>query len=294
MPTPYRRGLAVKISRAYAFILAIVAAFVAPVAIPRVGIDYPYFFIMGIVLMAWFTIKWASVKAITRKGSSLEIILGLGIIAADYAENAISHSTLGLIDMLIIFSAMVVVFYGIKSFKLFWVPATYGIVLLLGYQLENAIPNYVALQDWMAGVMASSMRLIGVSASVSGHLVTLNSGASTLLLNVESDCTGIQGVLAFGMLSTMALLDVKPKLSRLIPVFIVGFAGVFLINIVRLLAVFVTFEYIGVAAGTTVHLVVGYTLFIAWVFVFWAFAFKYLTPRSAPLAKTLAVLPEVK
>ena len=258
-----------------------VVAYAAPIAIPGVGIDYPYFFIMTLVLFAWFTIKWSSVKALARKGKRWEIILGAAIIAADYAQNLFFGSRLGLLDMLFIFCGLVAAFYGIRSFKLFWVPATYGIVLLLGYQLENVVPNYVALQDWMAGIMASSMRLLGIGATVSGHIVYLSAGSTVLGLNVEGDCTGVQGILAFGMLSTMAVLDIKAKMSKLIPLFIIGFVGAFLINIVRLFGVFLTFEYLGVAMGNEVHVYLGYLLFIVWVMVFWSLAFRYLMPRSS-------------
>jgi len=126
------------------------------------------------------------------------------------------------------------------------------------------------------------MRVLGIGASVSGHLVVLNpNGSSPLYLDVQSDCTGLQGILAFGMLSIMALLDLKPKISKLIPLLVVGFAGAFLINILRLIVVFLTFEFLGADAGTTMHVYFGYVIFIAWVMVFWTLAFRYLAPRSA-------------
>jgi exosortase/archaeosortase family protein len=132
--------------------------------------------------------------------------------------------------------------------------------------------------------MASGMSALGVSSTASGSIVALNSNSSSpLLLNVESDCTGIQGVLAFGVLSSMALVDVKAKPSRLIPIFVIGFVGVFLINILRLFLVFVTFEYLGVSLGNTVHVYAGYTLFVVWILVFWSLAFKYMPVRPAAL-----------
>jgi exosortase/archaeosortase family protein len=100
---------------------------------------------------------------------------------------------------------------------------------------------------------------------------------------VAGSCTGLQGILAFGLLSTMTLLDFKPKLSRIVPLFAVGFAGAFLINILRLLVVFLTFEFLGFDAGTTMHVYFGYLIFVAWVLVFWSLAFNYLAPvRPSP------------
>jgi exosortase/archaeosortase family protein len=258
------------------------AAFLVPAAIPGVGIDPIYFFIMVLVLFAWFMLKWTSVNSLSLRSGLVEVLIGAVVVAAIYGYKIITQTRLGLLDMVVMFGGLVVGFYGFRAFKLFWVPAAYGVVLLLGYQLEAVIPNYVLLQDWMAGVMASSMHAIGIGASVSGEYVQLNSASGPVLLNVESECTGVQGILAFGLLSTMSVLDVKAKPVRLAIVFAVGFVGAFLINIVRLFGVFLAFEFLGVDAGNAVHVYFGYTLFIVWVLVFWSIAFKYLTPRQSP------------
>jgi exosortase/archaeosortase family protein len=280
------------VGRAEAFVLSVTAAFLAPAAVPNVGIDYTYFFIMVLVLFAWFTLKWTTVKSLAVRSGLVEMVLGSAAIAAVYGYKILSQTRLGLLDMLIIFGALVLAFYGVKSFKLFWVPTTYGIALLVGYQVEAVTPNFVQLQDWMAGIMASSMHMLGISATLSGQYVTLNSSSGPLLLNVESDCTGIQGIIAFGLLSTMSVLDLKAKPARLAVVFAVGFLGAFLINIVRLIGVFLAFQFLGPAIGDQVHVYFGYTLFIAWVLMFWSVAFKYLTPRqSRPLLASASVPP---
>jgi exosortase/archaeosortase family protein len=244
---------------------------------------------MVITLFAWFIMKWGSVRSLSSRGRRWEVALGVGLIAFDYGENTYFQSQFGLIDMLVVFSAVAVALFGIRSFRLFWVPATYGLVLLLGYQLENNIPNYVALQDWMANLMVSALNVLGIAARASGHIVALGSGPNPQLLNVESDCTGIQGVLAFGMLSTMALLDTKPKASRVIPLFALGFIGVFLVNILRLLLVFLTFEFLGVDIGTEVHVYAGYVLFIAWILIFWELTFRYMSPRTGAVDASVAL-----
>jgi len=269
------------LTRTNAFVLAIVVAFLLPIAIPNVGLDYQYFFITAIVLFAWFIIKWEAVKGISRKGTKPEIAAGLALVGADYAFNAVRGSTVGIVDLIVVFIGTIVIFYGAKSLRLFWVPLAYGLILLLGYQIEIYTPNYVALQDWLAGVMAASVRALGINAVASGEIVFMSmANGAPLLLDVAGSCTGLQGILAFGLLSTMTLLDFKPKLARVIPLFAVGFLGAFLINILRLLVVFLTFEFLGTDAGETMHVYFGYLIFVAWVLVFWSLAFNYLVPRS--------------
>jgi len=274
-----------RIESAYIFLLSVGAAFLLPLALPNVGLDWPYFFIMVLVLFAWFIIKWGAVKAIPGRGSRLDVAAAILVIGGVYAYNLIRGSPVGILDLLVIFLAVVIASYGVRSLKLFWVPAAYGVVLLAGYQIENAVPNYVVLQDWLAGVMASFLNAFGIVASASGQLVSMRlHDQTTVLLSIEGACTGLQGILAFGMLSTMALLDTKPKATRLIIIFAIGFLGAFLINIVRLLAVFLTFEFLGVGAGDAVHAYFGYLIFFAWVMAFWALAYRYLIPPRPAVA----------
>lgn len=283
-----------QLTRLNTFIITLAAWFLLPTLIPGIGLDYPYFFILAIVLFAWFIMKWDVVKSITSRSGWAEVVLGLAVIAADYGLNLARSSTVGLIDLLVIFLASVVTVYGLKALRLFWVPVLYGVVLLAGYQIENNIPNYVAMQDWLGGVMVISLRALGIGATVSGHLVAINMANGTpLTLDIQSDCTGLQGILAFGMLSTMTLLDLKPRMSRLVPVFAIGFLGAFLINIARLLIVFLTFEFLGVDAGTTVHFYFGYVLFIIWVLAFWTLAFRYLSPVRGALPQQAGFTPKL-
>ena len=282
-----------QLTKPRAYLLAVAAAFLAPIGIPNMGVDWPFLFTVGLVLMAWLSIKWGKLKLLEYKSHTWEMILGVIIIAADYAENFYFHSFLGLIDMLAVFAAVSLAFYGIRSFKFFWVPGAYIVILLSGYYIEDALPQTVGLQIWLANIMASGMQVLGVHASVSGYLVVLGSGSKTLLLSVEGPCTGIQGILAFGMLSSMAVLDIKTKWTRLAILLAVGFIGAFLINIVRLFVVFLTFQYLGVAAGTQMHVYAGYTLFIVWVLVFWSVAFKYL-PTGNPTPTQMAAMAPPK
>jgi exosortase/archaeosortase family protein len=77
----------------------------------------------------------------------------------------------------------------------------------------------------------------------------------------------------------MAVLDIKVSKKRLFLVLAIGFIGVFLIDLARLGSIFLAFYYFGTAAGETMHTYLGYSLFIAWVLVYWSVSFKYLIPH---------------
>lgn len=286
-----------QLTRLNAFFLGLTGAYLAPLAIPKMGLDFQYFFVTCLVLLAWFIIRWDRVKALAEKSRRPEMALGLAVIVADYAQNALRTSPVGMADLLVIFLAVVTVFFGLRALKLFWIPAALGAIFLLAYQIGYNFPNYGALQDWLAGVMASMLRALGIGATALGHCagpasscVSMNMpNGQTQVLDVNSECTGLQGIILFGLLSILVFFFGKPKMLRIIPVFAVGFAGAFLINIVRLFVVFLTFEFLGPTAGSTMHVYFGYLIFFGWMLVFWALALKYLVPRQSSIPSPMAV-----
>lgn len=270
-----------RFARADWFVLAVASGFLVPAAIPNVGIDTEFWLITVFVFLAWFVFRWDAVRGISQKGGKVEVALGASLIGADYAFNWIRGSSVGIVDLLVIFVGCILAFYGYRSLRVFWVPATYGIVLLLGYSLVTLVPSITGLQDWLAGVMASVLNSLGISSTVSGEMVSMSTpNGAPILLDIGGPCTGVQGIIAFGMLSTMALLDLKPSKARLIPIFTIGFLGAFLINIVRLLLMFLTYEFASLDVAETLHIYVGYVVFIVWVVAFWALAFRFLVPAK--------------
>jgi exosortase/archaeosortase family protein len=124
--------------------------------------------------------------------------------------------------------------------------------------------------------------------------VFITSAFSAYLLPAIIPGTGIDypivftvGIILFAWFvfkwNNLKLLDTKPTKKQLLVLMIVGFTGAFLINIVRLAVIFLTFEYLGVEAGRVMHIYAGYTLFIAWVLAFWSIAFKriYSVPSKS-------------
>jgi hypothetical protein len=151
------------------FAVATAAAFILPVAIPNVGIDSEFWIITVFVFLAWFVFRWDAVKGIGHRAAGPESIFGVVLIAVDYAFNWFRGSSVGIIDLLVIFAGTVIAFFGYRSLKIFWVPATYGVVLLFGYEVINLVPSISSLQDWLAGVMASMLNALGIASTVSGR-----------------------------------------------------------------------------------------------------------------------------
>src|SRR5437899_2546885 len=107
------------------FTAALVAALVLPAAIPTVGENFTWTFVVVITFGAWLIFKWDALSQLKNRSKLPEAALGAGIIAALYAYNYAAHKEFGLINMIIAVGAVVVTFYGFRSARFFLLPGAY-------------------------------------------------------------------------------------------------------------------------------------------------------------------------
>ena len=282
-------GSTLRLSRASAFIAAFVLAVSVPVVLRYE--ESSVFFTVAVLatVIVWLSMKWPALKALSGGVTGLDVLAGVGILGANYARNLLLLGGFGIADMLISFVGAAVAFYGLRALRFFLLPAVYILILVVGYQLEVAFAEVRGLETWLAGLMGGMMQSLGVPTEVTGNIVAIY-GSSALLLQVSGQCTGIKGMLAFGSLSTMTVLDVKTRLRRILLVVGVGTAGIFLINLARLAIIFLSAHYIGLDLALAIHSYLGFLLFIGWVLAFWSLAFKHLLP-AAPIKTIQAPSP---
>lgn len=280
------------ISRQYQFLLFLLLAFFNPITILVTGTSKTFIVVVPCTLLVWFAARWDNIAGITETSKPLEKLLGLGIYALLIAYNIYSNDIwgyryfvlgiprgpdevgFGLIDMLVAFVSVCIAFYGLRGFKHFKLPAVYLAVLIVGNQLENRITEVAFLQNFLANLITSMLNMLGISASASGNLVTVERIGQPLA--IDASCTGVKGMLAYGSLAILMILDVKATNKRKVLSTAIGFLGTFLVNILRLLTIFLAAYFFGIDAGMAVHIYLGYSLFIIWVLLFWTIAFKYL------------------
>jgi exosortase/archaeosortase family protein len=268
------------------FVASILAGYLAPIFIPGMGFSILSTFTVVLILFTWLVLKWKPLGELRMHSGLLERILGVSVVVGDYTRNIVASSNLGIFDMLVIFVGLWVAFYGTKNARFFAAPTVYVLILLTGYEIEYHIPQVQSLEYFLANLMAEMMRRFGIQAQVDGNIVVLGDlSQNPLFLQVDGPCTGLQGILAFGMLSGLALTDLRIKTKMLVPLLLVGFVGAFLINFLRLALVFLTFEFAGVQLGQAMHAYAGYMLFLAWVLLFWSLAFRFLSSNKEQMIK---------
>jgi exosortase/archaeosortase family protein len=212
------------------------------------------------------------------------------LIVVNVARNFVTGTqvSFGLFDMLVAFIGLSIIFYGFAGFRRLWVPLVYILVLVSAYQLEFIAEEVQTLEFFLAQLMTMSMNALGIKATLftPQNVVQLYTPYGPYLLEIAGPCTGVKGMLAYGSLAVLMLLDEKASAKRKLAIALIGVAGTMFVNIMRLNVIFLVIYALGIDVGLFVHTYLGYTLFLAWVMIFWTVAFQHLGPRpTSPMMR---------
>jgi exosortase/archaeosortase family protein len=82
------------------------------------------------------------------------------------------------------------------------------------------------------------------------------------------ECIGVFSVLVFSIILVIVLFEDPSGLRVRLLASVIGVLGTFALNIIRVTIIFLTDYFYGAEAGATVHYVIGYGLFSAWIVFF--------------------------
>lgn len=269
------------INRRNVFLAALFLSFLNPITILWMGTSWTFTFAVLFTFFVWFIIKWEDFSRIESKGTWLEVILGASIIIVNITRNLLNASSFGIFDMLVMLIGLYMIFFGLKTTKFFMPLILYALILIVGYQIEFSLEQVKVLQDFLAEIMNSLLKGLNITSWISGDVVIMiDRTGETYSLLIDAPCTGIKGMLAYGSLAVLLVLDIKSPPRKKAIATAVGLIGTFLVNMLRLSVVFLSIYFLGIDVGMFIHTYLGYGLFAIWVVFFWSMAFKHLAPES--------------
>ncbi|MEK6976229.1 MAG: exosortase/archaeosortase family protein [Candidatus Thermoplasmatota archaeon] len=116
---------------------------------------------------------------------------------------------------------------------------------------------------------------LGLGSSVDGQTVTYATRHGTLLVDVGAACSGLQAMALFSGVLALYLIVERPGGRRLALWSLIGVAGVYVANLLRLVTIFLVGYRWGADALVQVHAQAGWIFFVAW-----ALLFARLVPKS--------------
>lgn len=125
----------------------------------------------------------------------------------------------------------------------------------------------------IANLIVNILRTLGMNASISYDssipLISLTSLSGNFVIAAFAyGCIGIFSTLVFSIILVIVLFEDPSSWKTRLSFSFVGVLGTFALNIVRVTLIFMTDYFYGAEAGATVHYVIGYALFSAWLAIF--------------------------
>lgn len=126
---------------------------------------------------------------------------------------------------------------------------------------------------------------LGIATTMDGQFLTLPGPQGPLAVQIGVACSGLQAMALFlGILALFSIAE-RPPGPRLAAWTAVGLTGVYVANLLRLLAIVLSGHGWGAAALQDVHAHAGWAFFVAWslVFALWVRrdVHRLATPRAA-------------
>ena len=225
-----------------------------------------------LLCIVWIWIKRAEIDISNVKVDVHWLCLGVGLfIPALALLNYLSVSIAGLPLKIFAIGLVVVssfcIFFGRASKIPFMLLIVYGIAVGFPLFIETLFSSPFSMVT--ALFSTSTLRFFGVPVSLVGVKVTLTSlNGSDIVTMVDARCSGSDSIAIFFAIFGLMLMDRKPKNLVVLGLFILGLAGTFIQNFVRLLLLFTAGYYFGSDSLWLVHDYASYILFPIWFLVF--------------------------
>jgi len=240
------------------------------------------------------------VEAVVRRigGPYVLTILGASIIVLVIAWNLwySVRPDLGDIDTLsLLFGGLLVVYpWLVKAARLETIFALMflGLVVLLlvvpqaimalSENSTSRVGNWY-VHYMLAAPFAGILDLIGIPASSSGNMVTLQlQDGTTEILGISAYCAGLYSFSIF-VSAFVSFVLVFERLPRKLLAFVLalGLTAAYFGNLFRMVVIGVVGYYRGVEALTWAHENAGWMIFLAWSAVFWYLVIRFADKHSA-------------
>jgi len=133
----------------------------------------------------------------------------------------------------------------------------------LGTHLSSQIPHFVYF-------LALILRTLGVNAEARyPNIITFHASSGNVNVPIAWECVGAYSTLVFSTILVIIMFEEQAKLKTKVLWSAIGIIGTFIINIIRILMIVLTYRYYGSELARAFHdSLGGYLLFFAWLTVF--------------------------
>jgi exosortase/archaeosortase family protein len=231
-----------------------------------------YSWVVLLLCVLWIWIKRSEIDISNAKVDARWLCLGVGLfipalVLLNYLSVSIASLPLKIFAISLVAVSSFCIFFGRASKVPFMLLIIYGIAVGFPLFIETLFSSSFSMVT--ALVSTSTLRFFGVPVSLVGVKVSLTSlNGSDIVTMVDARCSGSDSIAIFFAIFGLMLMDRKPKNLVVLGLFILGLAGTFIQNFIRLLLLFAAGYYYGSDSLWLVHDYASYILFPIWFLAF--------------------------
>jgi exosortase/archaeosortase family protein len=254
------------------------------------------FFSWAVLLLCvlWIWTKRAEIDVVNAKFDVRWTCLGIvlfipAVVLLNYLSLSVAGLPLKIFAIGLILVSTFCIFFGQASKIPLMILVVYGIAVGFPLLVESLISS--PFSTVTAVVSTSTLRMLGIPASLEGVTVTLTTlTGSNIVTIVDSRCSGSDSIAIFFAIFGLMLIDKKPKNFIALEFLILGVAGTYLQNFIRLLLLFTAGYYYGPDSLWLVHDYASYVLFPIWFLIFSLIYVKYANDNKSSSYSTVKLL----
>jgi exosortase/archaeosortase family protein len=223
---------------------------------------------------------------LAKKANLLQRITGLAIIAISffvYYALVLVIPTAGFYggaNYVVFLLGLFLIFFDLSALKEAFTPLFFIAAATSSGLVEKWVePLFTPYLGDVASLIVSILRLIGINAKLfySNSMPVFSFSSLSGNLVVTSfiyGCLGVSSALVFSIILLVVMVEDPSSLQVRLLASVIGILGTFALNIIRVTIILLTDYFYGAEAGSTVHYIIGYAFFSAWLVIFLYLYFK--------------------
>lgn len=229
---------------------------------------YPFVILMMCSVFGWLK-RDAILQQIDNESlfaDSAYVIAGAVIIIMSLAMPVSNNLAFVLFKILLTLVGVSFLFFGVAAYLPSLLVFVYGFSVSFPMLLDDFLgTQYALVTTRLTAFVAGLVYPVGYE----GQLISvINSEGIKYVVYIDAGCSGSASIAIFFTIFALMMIDIKPPLKYILPLFVFGIVGTSLQNILRLFVLLSTNYHLGSDAMWQMHAYAGYILFPIWFAIF--------------------------
>ena len=238
-------------------------------------IEWPFSMVFSVYGFMLLLIKKNSLSP-SRGACSFQRVLGLLVVLASFflyyalAPFFKSPAFYGGVNYAVYIFGLFLIFFEFSALREAFTPIFLIVAASSASLVSLWLKHYFSwCIPYVMSLIVAILNVLGVSATISNpYVIVLHTARGPLHLGFPWGCIGVSSMLIFSIILVVTLFEESASPRTKLLWAVAGVFGMFVVNVIRVVIIFLTDYFYGSDVGAKVHYFIGYVLFLLWLVIF--------------------------